>query len=157
MDTWYFAYGSNLRSDQMVARTGLLRTGDERPRIACLPNYRLAFNMLGDDGQVYANVVPRGDGVLGVIYRCDRAALERLDRYEAGYERQEVVVIDDQGVEMGAFIYVARPESVTAEGAPSAAYLEKMVSGARAHGLPEEYIRALATTAARLEFLDTEA
>jgi hypothetical protein len=34
---WYFAYGSNLLSDQMVARTGPIRTGDERPRIARLP------------------------------------------------------------------------------------------------------------------------
>lgn len=147
MDSWYFAYGSNLRSDQMVARTGLLRIGDQRPRIARLPNYRVAFNMLGDDGEIYANIVKPGDGVLGVVYLCNPEALEKLDRYEAGYERQEVVVIDDQGVEMGAFAYIARPESVTAEGAPSAAYLQQIVSGARAHGLSEEYVHALETTA----------
>src|SRR6185295_8889422 len=145
VDSWYFAYGSNLRSDQMVARTGLLRIGDEQPRIARLPNYRVAFNMLGDDGEIYANIVKPGDGVLGVVYRCDRDALEKLDRYEDGYDRKEVVVIDDQGVEMRAFAYIARPESVTAEGAPSAEYMREIVSGARAHGLPEEYIHVLET------------
>ncbi len=147
MDSWYFAYGSNLRSNQMVARTGLLRIGDEPPRPVRLPNYRVVFNMLGDDGEIYANIVKPGDGVLGVVYRCDRKALEKLDRYEAGYERHKVVVIDDQGIQMGAFAYIARPESVTAEGGPSAAYLQQIVSGARAHGLPEEYIHALKTAA----------
>jgi gamma-glutamylcyclotransferase (GGCT)/AIG2-like uncharacterized protein YtfP len=151
MDYWYFAYGSNLLSDQMVARTEPLRIGDERPRIARLPNYRLAFNMLGDDGQVYANIVQPGGGVLGVVYHCDREALEKLDGYEDGYERQEVVVIDDNGVELGAFVYIARPEWLTAEVPPSAAYLQKIVTGARAHGLPEKYIHAIETTALGLD------
>ena len=143
MDHWYFAYGSNLLSVQMVARTGPLRTGDERPRIARLPNYRLAFNMLGSDGQIYANIATPGDGVLGVVYRCGREAMEKLDRYERGYERQKVLVIDNQGVELGAVAYIALPDNVTKPGRPSAAYLEKIVSGAACHGLPEEYIQAL--------------
>jgi cation transport regulator ChaC len=143
MDHWYFAYGSNLLSDQMVARTGPIRTGDERPRIARLANYRLVFNMLGSDGQIYANIVTPGGGVLGVVYRCGREALQKLDGYERGYERQELAVIDDHGVELPAVVYIARPGKVTAEGRPSDAYLQKIVSGAREHGLSEEYIRAL--------------
>src|SRR5258708_3117388 len=99
MDRWYFAYGSNLLRDQMVARTGPIRTGDDRPRIARLPNYRLAYNLLGSDGQVYANIVEPGNGVLGVVYRCEWEALEKLDGYEHGYERREVVVIDGRGIE----------------------------------------------------------
>lgn len=141
MDHWYFAYGSNLLSNQMVARTGLHRLGIERPQIACLPRYRLAFNMLGDDGQVYANIVQPGDGVLGVVYRCNRACLEKLDAYEQGYDRQAMVVVGNKGLELSAFVYIARPECVTAEAPPSAAYLQKIVAGARAHGLPENYIR----------------
>ena len=147
MDHWYFAYGSNLLSDQMVARTGLLRLGIERPQSACLPNYRLAFNMLGDDGQVYANIMQSGDGVLGVVYRCDRASLEKLDAYEKGYERQELVVVADKGIELKAFVYIARPECVTTEVAPSDAYLQKIIAGARGHGLLEHYIRTIETTA----------
>jgi gamma-glutamylcyclotransferase (GGCT)/AIG2-like uncharacterized protein YtfP len=149
MDHWYFAYGSNLLSEQMIARTGPIRNGDERPRIARLPNYRLAFNMLGEDGQIYANIVTPGDGVLGVIYRCGPETLDKLDGFEQGYERQDVTVIDDGGVKMRAVAYIARPENVTAEGWPNAAYLQRIVIGAREHGLPEEYIRALEVTAMR--------
>jgi len=147
MDHWYFAYGSNLSRAQMVARTGPIRTGGEQPRIARLPNYRLVFNMRGDDGQIYGNIDSPGNGVLGVVYRCGREALEKLDGYERGYGRQNVTVIDDRGVELRAVVYIARPENVTAEGPPSAAYLAKMTNGARAHGLPHEYIRALEATA----------
>jgi gamma-glutamylcyclotransferase len=143
MDHWYFTYGSNLLSDQMVARTGPIRTGDERPRIARLPNYRLVFNVLGDDGCIYANIAQPGNGVLGVVYRCGEDALEKLDEYEHEYERQEVVVIDGNGIDLVALVYIAKPEHVTVGGAPSAAYLRKIVTGAREHGLPEEYIRAI--------------
>jgi gamma-glutamylcyclotransferase len=149
MDQWYFAYGSNLLSEQMVARTGPIRTGDEQPRIARLPNYRFAFNMRGDDGQIYANIVTPGGGVIGVAYRCGPEALEKLDRCERGYERQELAVIDDRGVELRAVAYIAWPERVTAEGRPSAAYLQKIVTGACQHGLPEEYLRTLEATAMR--------
>ena len=147
MDHWQFAYGSNLLRDQMLARTGPIGITDDAPRIVSLPGHRLAFNMLGGDGQVYANIVQPGDGVFGVVYRCGREALEKLDAYEDGYERQEVVVIDANGVELGAFVYVARPERVTAEAAPSAMYLQRILTGARAHGLPEEYIQVIEATA----------
>ncbi|MDX1946036.1 MAG: gamma-glutamylcyclotransferase family protein [Pirellulaceae bacterium] len=147
MNYWYFAYGSNLLATQMVARTGPIRTGDERPRIARLPNYRLTFNMLGEDGQVYANIVTPGDGVVGVIYRCGREALEKLDRFERGYERQKVLVIDGQGLQWGAMAYLARPHRVTSPGRPSAEYLQKILTGAREHGLPEEYVQAIETLA----------
>lgn len=151
MEQWYFAYGSNLWREQMLARTGSIRTGDRQPRRARLPNYRVAFNMQGGDGQVYANIVPKaelaasesGSGVLGVIYWCGPAALEKLDVFENGYDRLEVRVIDANGDEQAAVAYLARPERVTAEGRPSAAYLQKIVTGAREQGLPEEYIRAI--------------
>jgi gamma-glutamylcyclotransferase len=148
MDQWYFAYGSNLLSEQMVARTGPIRTGDERSRIARLPNYRLVFNVLGDDGCTYANIARRGDDVLGVIYRCGEEELKKLDYYEHEYERQFVVVIDVRAaIELQAVVYVARPESVTDDGRPSADYLQRILTGARAHGLPQEYIRSIEATA----------
>jgi gamma-glutamylcyclotransferase len=143
MDHWQFAYGSNLFSDQMAARTGPIRTSEDRPRIAFLPGHRLTFNMRGEDGQIYANIVQPGDGVHGVIYRCCQESLKKLDDYEDGYERKEMVVIADNCIELVAFVYVARPEWVTAEASPDAAYLQKILIGARAHCLPEEYIRAM--------------
>jgi gamma-glutamylcyclotransferase len=143
MNEWYFAYGSNLWIEQMAARTGPIGQGEDRPRVARLPDHRLVFNMQGEDGQVYANVDSPGPGVIGVIYRCSPAALDKLDSYERGYERRRVLVTDEGGVTLEAVAYVARANRVANGGKPSAEYLERVVRGARQHGLPEAYIRAI--------------
>lgn len=145
MDTWYyFAYGSNLHHAQLLARcNGRLSESDEPPRIARLASYRLAFNLDGGDGEVYANIVTPGEGVLGVIYRCDATAFELLDVYEAGYDRIAVLVVDEQGCSLPAIAYIAQPASVTAERRPHEDYLQIILNGAREHGLPAEYVRQL--------------
>jgi hypothetical protein len=139
MDAWYFAYGSNLLAAQMIRRTGAAA----EPRIAWLAGYRPAFNMSGGDGNVYANVVQPGDGVCGVLYRCSAAALAKLDGFETGYARRPISVVDLHGETITAEIYLARPERVTAERPPTAEYWERIVTGARQHGLPAEYVRSL--------------
>src|SRR2546421_411980 len=106
MSERYFAYGSNLCIEQMIERTGQMRSGDERPRLARLPGYRLVFNMQGECGQVYANVHSPGDRVLGVIYYCTPEALRRLDEFEQGYERRSVWVVAENGEWLEAFTYV---------------------------------------------------
>lgn len=151
MDPWYFAYGSNLHHAQLIERCGQLSASDEPPRLVRLPNYRLAFNMDGGDGEVYANIITPGNGVLGVIYRCNAAALAKLDVYETGYDRLDVTVVDEQGSKLPAIAYIAQPTNVTVERRPHAEYLQIILTGARAHGLPPDYIReierlAMATT-----------
>jgi gamma-glutamylcyclotransferase len=143
MDPWYFAYGSNLHRAQLIERCGQLSASDEPPRIVRLPNYRLVFNLDGGDGEVYANITTPGDGVLGVIYRCNAAALAKLDVYETGYDRHEVTVADEHGSLLSAIVYIAQPASVTAARRPPADYLQIILSGAREHGLPAEYIRQI--------------
>jgi gamma-glutamylcyclotransferase len=147
MHAWYFAYGSNLWIDQMAARTGPIATGEDRPRVARLSDHRLVFNMRGGDGQVYANVESPGAAVIGVIYRCTSAALDKLDGYERGYERRQVLVTDEDGATLEAVVYVAKPNRVVSGGKPSADYLEKVLRGARQHGLPEAYIREIEANA----------
>jgi cation transport regulator ChaC len=144
-DSWYFAYGSNLWIDQKVERTGAIRTGDERPRIARLKDYRLAFNKRGARGQVCANIRhSAGDEVIGVVYRWGLKARQTMGRcYEIGYDEENVEVTTDQGEKLEAVTFVARPENVCDESTPSAGYLEKIITGARQHGLPEEYIRRI--------------
>lgn len=139
---WYFAYGSNLCVEQMVQRTGPMDE-EERPCIAHLPGYRLVFNMRGDDGEVYANIMQPGEGVIGVLYHCGEAALARLDVYEEGYDRRPILVRLESGATREATAYVARPERTTDEGAPSARYLEIILRGARRQGLPAGYIRSV--------------
>lgn len=140
---WYFAYGSNLCVEQMQRRTGPMEESEGLPRIAHLPGYRLVFNMLGDDGRVYANIMQPGDGVIGVLYRCGEAALAALDVYEEGYDRRQVVLTLESGETREAMAYVARPECTTNSGRPSAEYLEIILRGARRQGLPEDYIASI--------------
>jgi gamma-glutamylcyclotransferase len=145
MSEWYFAYGSNLWIEQMVERAGPIRQGDDRPRVARLASYRLVFNMAGDRGQVFANIVCPGEGVVGVIYGCGPNTLDKLDTYEGGYERRRVAVVAENGEKVDAVTYVAKPTNLANGRKPSAAYLHRIVTGARQHGLPEVYIREIET------------
>ena len=143
MDAWYFAYGSNLWIEQMVERTGSIGHAEHVPRIAHLESHRLVFQCLTEGGPAFANIVHRGDGVWGVAYRCSAAALTKLDRYEGGYERQTVTVTDLAGEILAAIAYIMPSSGASQLGLPSAAYLERIVTGARQQGLPEEYIKSL--------------
>jgi len=144
---WYFAYGSNLWIDQMVERVGAgcLETP---PEVARLPDYRLVFNMRGDDGAVFANIATPGDGVYGVIYRCSSAVLARLDEFESGYDRVWMQVIDRVGLARSAVAYVAHARPTGETGLPSEPYVRRILTGARQQGLPEEYIRRIESLAA---------
>lgn len=148
--TGYFAYGSNLWIEQMIRRVGPSCV-DVAPEVAHLSDYRLAFNMRGESGETFANIRSPGAGVWGVVYRCDAEALAQLDEYESGYERVAIQVTDRAGQARAAVAYVAQEDRVCDAGAPAEAYLERILVGARQHGLPPEYvahIEALAASAA---------
>jgi cation transport regulator ChaC len=143
-DVCYFAYGSNLWIDQKEQRTSAIRSGDDRPRLARLANYRLAFNKLGSEGQVFANIMAcPGDEVIGIAYRCRPSTIDSMSEREGGYERLsvQVVIEDDSSVE--AVTFVAMERNVVNEGRPSDEYLERIVTGARQHELPDEYIEKM--------------
>jgi len=149
-DAWYFAYGSNLSVDQKELRTGGIRQAIRSQ----LPGFRLAFNKRGSNGEVYANVLPEpGQVVWGVIYLCNRAILREMDRHEGvsggHYERLAVQVVTEQGEQGEAVTYVAGDKFVCPEGIPSDNYLTRIVSGARQHRLPEDYIRQIERLAGR--------
>ena len=148
MSEWYFAYGSNLWLDQMIERCGPIPQGAERPRLARLPNYQLLFNMQGEDGQAFANVMCPGKGVLGVIYSFSPEALVKLDAFERGYKRGPVRVVLENGSELNAVTYFAEAAHVACYGLkPRADYLQKILRGARQHGFPEKFIREIETIA----------
>jgi gamma-glutamylcyclotransferase (GGCT)/AIG2-like uncharacterized protein YtfP len=132
----------------MIARTGKCGAGACPSRISSLANYRLVFQSLTPDGPAFANVLSPGDGVLGVVYRCNSADLQRLDTYEQGYQRRLIQVTDCQGAVLQAEAYVLSPPAAAGVGRPSADYLKTIVDGARRHGLPENYIRNILTIAA---------
>lgn len=140
MDVWYFAYGSNLLVEQMIERTGAIGHADDPPRIARLSGYRLVFQSLEERGPAFANIHRSDDEVHGVVYRCSSAHLSILDVYESGYERLVISVSDQQGEVLEAVAYIVNPAQPARFGRPSDEYLDRIVTGARQHGLPEPYI-----------------
>lgn len=147
-DQWYFAYGSNLCIDQKEERTGLIRQA-----VRCrLPGFRFAFNKRGKRGQIYANIVPDDTAeVWGIAYLCNQEAIEKMDRHEGvasgHYERLFVTLEKQAGEKVEAITYVAGKDFVCESGKPSKKYLLKIVSGARHHSLPEEYVAQIESLA----------
>jgi gamma-glutamylcyclotransferase (GGCT)/AIG2-like uncharacterized protein YtfP len=141
MPVLYFAYASNM-DPQTFARRCPKAKALGRAR---LPGYRLAFSRYSKQRRGgSADVVEDGlSAVWGVLYEVDDACLAAMDGVEDvpnAYRRVTVQVVDDGEQVHDALTYVANK---TAEFLPGKQYLSVIVGGARAYGLPEEYIRAL--------------
>ena len=124
---YYFAYGANLNQKQMKERCP-----DSKPLFtAVLPNYKLVF--VGWSRQWRGGVASiksfRGERVRGAIYEVAEACLQRLDRYESGYNRLKVTVVgeDDEHIEAVTYVKTGRLEDAT----PSKEYLAIIQQGLR--------------------------
>jgi cation transport regulator ChaC len=142
---WYFAYGSNMHHTAFRERRGMRPT---EWRIGCLKGYRLRFNLEGrPPGKAApANICPDQDCELwGVLYRITRRELLRLDSTEGvpgrNYRHVSVPVEDAEGNIVRAVTYMARGKET--DGTPSFRYISLLRDGARAHGLPETWVRFL--------------
>jgi gamma-glutamylcyclotransferase len=145
-EVWYFAYGANMNDSAFRVRRGIqpreCRTGHVR-------GYRLRFNLEGRPrGRAApANLHPDPEAeVWGVLYRITRRDLMRLDSTEGvpgrGYRHIAITVEDADNRLVPAIAYMAQGKDV--DGRPSLRYITLLRDGARAHGLPETYIRFLA-------------
>ena len=144
-DVWYFAFGANMHDSAFRERRGM-RPREWRP--GRVRGYRLRFNLEGRPrGRAApANVAPDPQGeVWGVLYRISRADLVRLDWTEGvpgrRYRHLWVEAQDLAGRRIPAVTYIA--EGHKADGRPSVRYITLLREGARAHGLPDHYIRFL--------------
>jgi cation transport regulator ChaC len=142
---WYFAYGANMHDSAFRDWRGM-HPVEWRP--ARLPGYRLGFDVRQLPGRkmAYANMCadPQAE-TWGVIYRITRRELVRLDATEgipwSRYRQLWLEAEDIAGNTLRAVTYIAKAGKEN--GAPSLRYLALMREGARAHGLPERYIRLL--------------
>ena len=144
-EIWYFAYGANMHDATFRVRRGI------EPRELCrarVSGYRLRFNLEGrPTGRAApANLCPDpGTEVWGVVHRITRRDLMRLDSTEGvpgrGYRHITVAVETDDGRLIDAVAYIAPGKGD--DGKPSLRYITLLRDGARAHGLPAQYIRFL--------------
>lgn len=134
----YFAYGSNLDARQLEGRCPSSR-GLFRARLA---HHRLDFTYFSSRwvGGA-ADVLPHSHGeVWGAVYELDETDLARLDRFERGYDRVRLAVLDDEAREHLVVSYTVREKRSFR---PTDIYLERMLRGGERWALPEEYLDAL--------------
>ena len=144
-EIWYFAFGANMHDTSFRERRGM------RPlkwRVGRVRGYRLRFNL---DGRPKGQAAPANlcadpaAEVWGVLYRIRRRDLVRLDSTEGvpgrRYRHLWVEAEDSDGNPARAVTFIADGNPI--DGNPSLRYLTLMRDGARAHGLPEDWVRFL--------------
>lgn len=138
--TSYFAYGANM-SRAVLARRGVAPLESEPAR---LDGWRLRFSHPGllPIEPAFANLEPGAGGVVhGVLHTLRAGDLERLDRLEgAEYLHEELTVVAAGGPVRARAYRNPRPVGGLR---PSRRYLASLLVGAREHGLPAEWLRAL--------------
>jgi gamma-glutamylcyclotransferase (GGCT)/AIG2-like uncharacterized protein YtfP len=128
----YFAYGSNMWTEQMLGRCPSATT----PVVASLGGWRLLINERG-----VATIIRDAEGeVHGVLWRLgdvDLATLDRLEGVTEGrYDRLTVGVVTAPGATVQAQVYV---DPRCTPGPARHGYRERLISGAVEHGLPDAY------------------
>lgn len=142
----YFAYGSNLLTRRLIARTPSAR----KVCNGILHEHRLAWHKAAEDGSGKCDVVAStedGAVVHGVVYQIDPAEKARLDAAESlgiGYREKQVAIASDRGL-LKAWIYCAI--AVDAAAVPYDWYHALVLAGAREHGFPRIHIKRLEVVA----------
>jgi AIG2-like family. len=145
----YFAYGSNLLRERLLARCPNLSFVGR----ASLPRHRLTFGKVSLDGSgKCAFEQAEGEEVLGVLWNVPEQDLVVLDKHEGvghGYERCTVSVEREDGSTGEAVTY--RATTPRCEQPPYDWYLALVVAGAMQQGLARVYIDRLCVNRLRID------
>lgn len=139
----YFAYGSNLHPHRLRQRVPSCTTIGA----ATLFGHSLRYHKVGRDDSGKCNVWHTGeasDRVIGVVYEMlaeERPLLDAAEGLGHGYELTEQRVFGE--IEHEVFFYVAQPAHIDDDMLPWCWYRDLVLHGARAHGLPADYVASL--------------
>jgi len=142
----YFAYGSNMCTGRLQRRV----PSATYVRIAKLMGHSFRFHKRSDDGSVKGDAFETDNCsklVWGVIFDIDETEKPALDDAEglgAGYKEKSATVLDEGGQGHRIFLYVAETNSTDNTLRPYSWYKRFVIDGARQHGLPDEYVNAIA-------------
>jgi hypothetical protein len=140
----YFAYGSNMLTRRLRARTPSARVHS----IGYVAGRRLTFSKTSDDGSGKCDIEltgsgqDRAGGVLFSIARDDKPALDDAEGLNRGYDEAIVDVVTPRGVEKG-LAYLASANATDPARQPYHWYKALVIAGAIEHGLPATYIERL--------------
>lgn len=140
----YFAYGSNMLSRRLLARTPSAFVS----AMGYVSGRRLTFDKMSSDGSGKWDIERTAnptDRVYGVVFKvaCDEKA--RLDVAEGlgkGYREEPVTAVVSSGP-VDALAYVATAKEPALR--PYHWYKALVVAGACEHGLPQPYVEWLRT------------
>lgn len=134
----YFAYGSNMSSARLRSRIPSVKVVGQ----AYLKDRKVLFNKLSTDGSGKANLVESpGDVTWGVLYEMNDSDVEQLDRIEKGYQRIKIRVWQPDGETLEAVTY--QSTQLTDDPVAYDWYKDLLITGAREHHLPQNYITYL--------------
>jgi gamma-glutamylcyclotransferase (GGCT)/AIG2-like uncharacterized protein YtfP len=140
----YFAYGSNMA----IARLRSRAPSAELIGVAVLAGHQLKFHKRGmRDHSGKCDIPHTGrseDRVFGVLYSIHSDELDVLDKVEGrgfGYERKTVTLRSETGETCEAETYIATQTDPHLR--PLDWYKEHVLRGARAAGLPADYITSI--------------
>jgi gamma-glutamylcyclotransferase len=145
-----FSYGSNMCTPRLRARVPSAR----RVAVARLEGHQLRFHKRGRDGSSKADAYrtdAESDHVWGVVFQIDPSEKPELDRAEGlghGYLEREVRVATATAGTVTALMYYAAPAAIDARLLPFSWYTHFVISGAREHALPADYVSVLEAVAA---------
>lgn len=139
----YFAYGSNLLRERLLARCpNLTFVG-----LATLAAHRLTFDKVSSDGSGKCTFEPDDAGeVSGVLWEVLESELEDLDLAEGagnGYERCRLTVLH---ADRKSEVLTYRATDFRPDLPPYDWYLALVVAGAKQQKLPEDYVKGLLAT-----------
>ena len=141
----YFAYGSNMDPERMLARC---------PRSSSVGRGRIRHRRFLINTRGVATISPERDatvwGGVWAISARDEAMLDRFEGFPQAYWKEQLPVTMPDGKRCRALVYV---DPVSAPGWPRPGYLERIVRGARAFRLPEAYIARIIEPFSRHEQL----
>jgi cation transport regulator ChaC len=138
---WYFAYGSNMHDAIFLERRQMHPLAT---RWGWLDHYRLCFNLpVGPGERGAANLEAEAEArTCGMLYLLTPEECDRLDRTEGlqsnVYRRIPVEVLAEGKERIAAFTY--QSSRTRSDRKPSARYLNLLLTGARRHQLPVEYV-----------------
>ncbi len=135
MPRHYFAYGSNMEPEQFGSRC---------PQSRVLGPATLAHHRFFITARGYASIEPRigslVQGILAELTEVDEAALDYFEGVRHFSYRKESMMVGWGGGELPALVYV---DNETELGKPKPGYLERVLRGARHHGLPPEAVQEI--------------
>lgn len=144
---YYFAYGSNMCTARLARRVPTVTPVGP----AWLDGHQLRWHLVGGDGSAKCNVWHTGDPqdrVHGVLFQLDESRLDQLHAAEGpAYDYLKLTVGRPSGESVTAATYRGRAEWLEDGLTPFVWYHHFVVSGAREHGLPAEWISRLQAVA----------